>query len=79
MERRDYRGKRGKEGRPFRKLFQYTRRKILLTLIRAVAVKVVKRYWVMEKVLWYNGQDFLNGLNMLCERHCNLKKLQEWS
>lgn len=55
---------------------------MLLALIREVAVKVVKRDWVMEKVLWYNGQDFPNGLYLLCKRHCNLKKkknLQEWS
>lgn len=28
----------------------------------------------MEKILWYNGQDFPNRLSMLYERHCNLKK-----
>lgn len=48
MERRDYRGTRLKVGRPVRKLLQYSRRKMLMALIRAVAIKAVKRDWIMH-------------------------------
>lgn len=51
MERRDYRGTRLKVGRPVRKLLQYFRRKMLMALIRALAIKAVKRDWIMDNFL----------------------------
>lgn len=53
MGRRDYRGTSVKEGRPFRKLFHYSRTKMLMALMRAVAVEVevVKRDWIKDKSL----------------------------
>lgn len=51
MGRRDYRGTSVKEGRPFRKLFHYSRTKMLMALMRAVGVEVVKRDWIKDKLL----------------------------
>lgn len=45
MERRDYRGTRLKVGRPVRK---YSRRKMLVVLIKAISIKTVKRDRIMD-------------------------------
>lgn len=51
MGRREYRETSMEVGRAVMKLLQYPRREMLMAFIRAVAVEVVKRYWILDNFL----------------------------